>query len=240
LNLDNLSLLHSQPPPPHAAAWKLPYTSLRKHLRLLLEEVPNEETHLSDISCVYSGYAPLSVRLIQCIAQTNGMLASSSGNLAASGADEGTSGKKTTKVNAHPAVGWKGFEDVVATIPGKIVDIVQQSADGAIPSCMYSPIQADVTTSPFFPTALPKEKSTTTVVFFLGGCTHSEISAIRWLGQHSHGMWVHCYLVGKKITEPVSRTKVCDCHDWYREREFFDRCFDAGEFHESVVTALIN
>ena len=70
----------------------------------------------------------------------NGILASFGGNLAAGGADAGNSGKKG-KVNAHPIVGWKGFEDVVATIPGKTVDIVQQAADGPIaaaPSCTYS------------------------------------------------------------------------------------------------------
>ena len=141
MNLDSLSLLHSQPPPPHAIAWKLPYTPLRKHLRLLLEEVPDEETHPSDISYVYSGYAPLSIRLVQCIAQMNGVLASFGGSLAAGGADGGNRGKKCAKVNAHPIVGWKGFEDIVATIPGKTVDVVQQAADGAIaaaPSCACS------------------------------------------------------------------------------------------------------
>ena len=30
------------------------------------------------------------------------------------------------KVHAHPIVGWKGFEDVVASIPGETVDIVQR------------------------------------------------------------------------------------------------------------------
>jgi hypothetical protein len=141
LNLDNLALLHSQPPLPHTIAWKLPYTSLRKQLRLLLEEVPDEETRPSDISYVYSGYAPLSIRLVQCIAQMNGVLASFGGNLAAGGVDAGDSGKKGTKVNAHPIVGWKGFEDVVVTIPGKMVDIVQHAADGAMaaaPSCTCS------------------------------------------------------------------------------------------------------
>lgn len=141
MNLDNLSLLHSQPPPPHTVTWKLPYASLRKQLRLLLEEVPDEETHPSDISYVYSGYAPLSIRLVQCVAQMNGVLASFGGSLAAGGADGGNSGKKCAKVNAHPIVGWKGFEDVVATIPGKTVDFVQTAADGAItaaPSCACS------------------------------------------------------------------------------------------------------
>lgn len=30
--------------------------------------------------------------------------------------------------------------------------------------------------------------STTTVVFFLGGCTYTEIAAIRWMGRQTKGM----------------------------------------------------
>ena len=89
---------------------------------------------------------------MQCIAQMNGVLASFGGSLAAGGAEDGNSGKKGPKINAHPIVGWKGFEDVVSTIPGKTVDIVQQAADGAIaaaPSCMC-PI----------PSRLPEEMET--------------------------------------------------------------------------------
>lgn len=100
--------------------------------------MPDEETHPSDISYVYSGYAPLSIRLVQCVAQMNGVLASFGGSLAAGGADEGNSGRKGAKVNAHPIVGWKGFEDVIATIPGKTVDIVQHAAEGAITSAPSS------------------------------------------------------------------------------------------------------
>jgi len=71
----------------------------------------------------------------------NGVLASFGGSLAAGGADESNSGKKGAKVNAHPIVGWKGFEDVVAIIPGKTVDVAQHAPDGAIaaaPSCTCS------------------------------------------------------------------------------------------------------
>lgn len=32
-----------------------------------------------------------------------------------------------------------------------------------------------------------KEKSTTTVVFFLGGCTYTEIAALRWVGRQNKG-----------------------------------------------------
>jgi hypothetical protein len=91
-----------------------------------------------------------------------------------------------------------------------------------------------MTTNLFPLTVLPKEKSTTTVVFFLGGCTYTEISAIRWMGKHLRGTWVHCRFRTEKITEPCIRTKVRDCYDWYRERKFFNRCVDTRELHEGA------
>ena len=103
-----------------------------------LEELEN------DISYVYSGYAPLSVRLVQCVAQKGGVLSNPAGekdkkvaasdqtNARAAGAGE------VPKVQAHPIVGWKGFEDVVASIPGETVDIVQKvpgaSENGSVPT----------------------------------------------------------------------------------------------------------
>ena len=37
-----------------------------------------------------------------------------------------------TKVRAHPIIGWKGFEDVVNSIPGETVDIVRSSGTGEV------------------------------------------------------------------------------------------------------------
>ena len=43
------------------------------------------------------------------------------------GGEDGSKRPSTTPmVQAHPIVGWKGFEDVVASIPGETVDIVQK------------------------------------------------------------------------------------------------------------------
>jgi hypothetical protein len=33
-----------------------------------------------------------------------------------------------------------------------------------------------------------KETTTTSVVFFLGGCTYTEIAALRWVGRQNKGM----------------------------------------------------
>ncbi|PVG00941.1 putative vacuolar sorting protein [Serendipita vermifera] len=176
LALENLQLLLPNPPLPsqtHSPSMKLPYTSIRKQLRLFIEESEGgSDATPNDISYVYSVYAPFSVRLVQCVAQMNGVLASFSGDSKSKG-----KGKDTTtegdipKMNAHPILGWKGFEDVIATIPGPTVDIVQKG-DGT-------------TAKPL--SLFPKEQSTTTVVFFLGGCTFTEIAAVRWMAKRTRG-----------------------------------------------------
>ncbi|KAF5384914.1 hypothetical protein D9615_001128 [Tricholomella constricta] len=158
--------------PPSLAASKYPFTTLRKSLRLLIDDTPEgmEEVE-NDISFTYSGYAPISVRLVQCIAQKGGVI-SNPAEKAASDADGKRSGPQG-KVQAHPIVGWKGFEDVVAAIPGETVDIVQKGTAGRAPP-MASLLQ-------------PREKGTITVVFFLGGCTYTEIAALRWVGRQNRG-----------------------------------------------------
>jgi hypothetical protein len=79
----------------------------------------------NDISYVYSGYAPLSIRLVQCITQKNAILSVGAGN-----EDDSpqTGAKRKELPKAHPISGWKGFEDVLGSIPGATVD-VRQKAD---------------------------------------------------------------------------------------------------------------
>ena len=96
-----------------------------------MEELEN------DVSYVYSGYAPISVRLVQCVAQKGGVLSNPAAEKDKKGGD-GESPRRsaaTMLVQAHPIVGWKGFEDVTAAIPGETVDIVQRlpgsSQDGS-------------------------------------------------------------------------------------------------------------
>ena len=99
------------------------FASLRKALRLLVDDI--DEQHPTDISYVYSGYAPLSIRLVQCIAQKPVVLSNPVETIDASGAP--------VVPKAHPLVGWRGFEDVVKVIPGATVDEVQTAesvADG--------------------------------------------------------------------------------------------------------------
>ena len=40
------------------------------------------------------------------------------------------------------------------------------------------------------PSVPQREQSTTTVVFFLGGCTYTEIAALRWAGRQNEGVYI--------------------------------------------------
>ncbi|KAI1793136.1 Sec1-like protein [Ganoderma leucocontextum] len=169
--------------PPSVADSKYPYANLRKSLRLLIEDPDPMEELENDISYVYSGFAPLSVRLVQCVAQKGGVLSSPAEKEKKGSGDADSSSRRGVGaagmlVQAHPIVGWKGFEDVIASLPGETVDIVQKLPGGPDGSALP-------------PTAssllLPRERPTTTVVFFLGGCTYTEIAALRWVGRQNKG-----------------------------------------------------
>ncbi|RDB28384.1 Vacuolar protein sorting-associated protein 33A [Hypsizygus marmoreus] len=159
--------------PASLAPLKYPFTTLRKSLRLLIDDTPEALDEVeNDISFVYSGYAPISVRLVQCVAQKGGVISNPAEKAVAEAAGRNRPTSQG-KVQAHPIVGWRGFEDVVATIPGETIDIVQRGSGSKVP--------------PIASLLQPGEKLTTTVVFFLGGCTYTEIAALRWVGRQNKG-----------------------------------------------------
>jgi vacuolar protein sorting-associated protein 33A len=99
------------------------YSSLRKSLRLIVDEV--DEQKPNDIAYVYSGYAPLSIRLVQCIVQKHVMLAAQ--------ASDTSQGRLTNTLAALPnAMGWRGFEEPLKLVKGKTFDEIQKQEDKAI------------------------------------------------------------------------------------------------------------
>lgn len=100
LALDKAGLLVRQSSA--SSAPKPLFPTLRKQLRLVVDDA--EDPDSDDISFAYSGYAPLSVRLVQCVAQKGAVLSAPAGSEAAS-----------ARPKAHPIVGWKGFEDVLSS-----------------------------------------------------------------------------------------------------------------------------
>ncbi|ESK97580.1 atp binding protein [Moniliophthora roreri MCA 2997] len=175
LSAPSLAILLPNPLPPSAPhsviASKYPFTSIRKSLRLLIDDDPEALSEVeNDISFTYSGYAPISIRLVQCVAQKGGVLSNPAEKEKSNqGANANSQDARiAAKVQAHPIVGWKGFEDILATIPGETVDINQKDPSG-------------------MSLTRPMDKTTTAVVFFLGGCTYTEIAALRWVARQNIG-----------------------------------------------------
>ncbi|KPV76525.1 uncharacterized protein RHOBADRAFT_35168 [Rhodotorula graminis WP1] len=150
LSLERLSLL-MRPPVAASRSAKPPFALARKPLRLIVDDV--DESNPSDISYVFSGYAPLGVRLVQCALGGGADAASAAG---AAGSASGLNG-------------WRGLEEVVKALPGATFDERQPADDGA--RRRASPPLSTLRELP------------TTIVCFLGGITFAEISALRLLNR---------------------------------------------------------
>jgi hypothetical protein len=129
------------------------WNAVRKSLQLWVDEV--KEADPDDIAYVFSGYAPLSVRLVQCILQKS-YLYSLINPKSASSAPTGT--------------GWKGFEDILARMRGATVDVTQKGSD-ADASHARKTLRGS------------KEGPKVSIVFFLGGVTYAEIAALRFVSE---------------------------------------------------------
>lgn len=149
----------SIPNPLGAAAdgGKTNYAYLRKVFRLIVEEVNEQDPN--DISYVYSGYAPLSVRLVQCIIQKQYLLSITKGAAATNGVSTG----------GH---GWQGFEDALKSVKGETFNRAQKGNEQAVKARHL-----------LSGTGAKK----TVVVMFLGGITFTEIAALRFLAKQEEG-----------------------------------------------------
>lgn len=130
--------------------------ALRRALSLWIDDVA--EADPDDVSYVFSGYAPISVRLVQAVLQKSHVQ-----NLA-------NPPKPGAPGHAISGSGWKGFEDVVSRIRGATVDVTQKGSD-ADASAARKTLRGN------------REGPKTTVVFFLGGVTFAEIAALRFVSQ---------------------------------------------------------
>lgn len=144
-----------------APGTKTNYTYLRKQLRLIVDEVNEHDPN--DIAYVYSGYAPLSARLVQCVLQKQYLLSITRGNGVTSAAGAAGSG-------AH---GWRGFDDAVKHARGQTFDEVQKGEDKAVKARALLSGGGD---------------KKTVFVVFVGGICFSEIAALRFIAKQEAGM----------------------------------------------------
>lgn len=118
-----------------AATGKSPWGAIRKALHLVDENVDLRDPQ--DFHHVFSGYAPLLVRLVEHACQPDG---------------------------------WKSIEDVMHMLPGPTFEVKQD-------------IHPSVEERLRIIEAESGDKKPVTLVFFIGGVTFAEISALRYLGQ---------------------------------------------------------
>eukprot|EP01112_Ceratiomyxa_fruticulosa_P014948 TRINITY_DN4340_c0_g6_i1.p1 TRINITY_DN4340_c0_g6~~TRINITY_DN4340_c0_g6_i1.p1 ORF type:complete len:617 (-),score=127.38 TRINITY_DN4340_c0_g6_i1:93-1943(-) len=116
------------------------FAGLRRALRLVVDDI--DENNPSDIAYVYSGYAPLSVRLVQ---------------------------------QAFRPGGWRSMDELLRQLPGPTFEEGQVLPNGVSytppGSLGYAPGEPGSTDRPV------------TLVFFIGGCTFTEIAALRFLSE---------------------------------------------------------
>jgi vacuolar protein sorting-associated protein 33A len=144
-----------------AAGDKTNYAALRKSLRLIVDEV--NEHNPNDIAYVYSGYAPLSIRLVQCILQKQYLLSMTKGN--------GVAGAAVASPGSH---GWRGFEEAAKHARGQTFDELQKGEDKAVKARAL--LSGNV------------QKKTVFVVF-VGGITFTEIAALRFIAKQEEGLF---------------------------------------------------
>jgi hypothetical protein len=135
--LQDLNLLVKSP-----STAPLPFSQVRKALRLIVDDI--DDAAPNDISYVYSGYAPLSIRLVQCVTQKNAILSVGASTAGNEDDQPVAGGKKKREVpKAYPVSGWKGFEDVMGSIPGATVDTRQKADKLPGQGMLYAAILSD-------------------------------------------------------------------------------------------------
>lgn len=130
---------------------KTNYAYLRKELGLIVDEYNEQDPE--DVAYVYSGYAPLSVRMVQCILQKPYL----------------QSLHKSPLPLTPSSTGWTGFEDILKSAKGATFNIAQKPTDEKAAKA-----KAALAGSGGWKTVF---------VMFLGGITFTEVAALRFIGR---------------------------------------------------------
>lgn len=202
IHLEELNLLSRN------SGVKAPFSMCRRPLRLVVDDV--DESAPEDISYVYSGYAPVSVRLVQ---HAIGLGATSGGLVG------GIAGAGQRDRNGSVLNGWKGLDDVLQALPGRVFEELQKPDDSSRRRREYSANAhgqsvgnvGAILANDSFATSVPsepfaQEQVPVSVVCFIGGCTSTEIAALRFTSQR---------MTGRKLlvvtTGIINGSSVIDC-----------------------------
>ena len=128
---------------------KTNYAYLRKELRLIVDEYNEQDP--GDVAYVYSGYAPLTIRIVQCILQKQYLQTL----------------HKSPLPLTPASTGWTGFEDILKSAKGPTFNIVQKPTDEKAAKAKAA-------------LAGPGGWKTI-FLMFVGGITFAEIAALRFV-----------------------------------------------------------
>lgn len=152
------------------------YNTVRSSLHLIIDEV--NESEPDDAAYAFSGYAPLSVRLVQCILQKDYLLSLSQPQRkaaqqpAAAAGPDGAGDVTPTAPAPSAGHGWRPFEDAVKAVRGATFDEVQAGEEKAVRARQILNGSG---------AASGPEGGKTVVVFYLGGITRAEVAALRYV-----------------------------------------------------------
>lgn len=164
------------------------FPTARKQLGLISEQ--QDDLDPSDIAFTYSGYAPLSVRIVQASIDKDAVLQMSRNKRSSSnfgGSQSSTTSNLSTTTSANGvkvhwrALGWKGAEPILKNLPGPRVDEIQHDElfvrEGKLRKILARNTGGLTATS--------VNKKATIVVLYIGGITYAEVAALRFLSQNS-------------------------------------------------------
>lgn len=131
------------------------FSALSKNLNVISDQ--QQDVDDTDIASSYSGYAPISVRVVQCVVDKRSVVARAT---------------KAQMETFEKNGGWAGTQDLLSGLP--LIDYEYKStvADGKQ--------ENEKKVKNFLSRDFAKKK---TIVFFLGGVTWAEVSALRLLGK---------------------------------------------------------
>ncbi|EXJ88334.1 lysine-specific histone demethylase 1 [Capronia coronata CBS 617.96] len=130
---------------------KTNYAHLRKGLRLIVDEYNEQDPE--DVAYVYSGYAPLSIRIVQCVLQKQYI----------------QSLHKSSYPLTSSSTGWTGFEDIMKSVKGPTFTIAQKPTDEKAAKAKAALAGVGGWKTVF--------------IMFVGGITFAEVAALRFIGR---------------------------------------------------------
>lgn len=162
------------------------FATVRKLLTLIVDQ-QDESEDPQDISFAFSGYAPLSVRLVQCAIDKPAVIKPKRFQPTVT----------TTAASLASSTGWKEAEDIIKYIPGEMVD-QQQRSDKYIREGKLRKILTRNT---------PGHDKTTVMVYYLGGITYAEIASLEFIAKKLTNVNLIIatsgFISGEKIMETV-------------------------------------